>query len=157
MARCDCLGPQCLDWHVKPHLRNARPNEEHPGAYVADCPVCGTNMSVAVGERQRIVVCCHHKPACTWLAIRAALIRDGVPVDCLGVPKQDEAELVDQIDALYQKDMGMAERQWRVYSLIKGLGGELPPPRKYPGGRRGFFRDSRVSFRQGYDSAGPHR
>lgn len=155
MGRCDVPRSECLNWHVKGYLRDPKPSGNAPGGIAASyrclCPVHADterSLSVSVGEKARIIWHCHAD--CNDLAVRAALVRDGVSADCLPVPKEDTQELVDAILSLYHKDLGHAEMRMRIYSLVNGLGGEAPARRAYPGGRRGFARDAGVSHSDVY-------
>ena len=157
MGRCDIPRAQCLNWHVRDCLREPKASGDLDGGVIASyralCPAhpdTDRSLSVSVGEKVRIVWHCYAKgidgkPLCTALAIRAALIRDGTPAECLPLPKEDEECLADQIAKLYAAEMDRSERQWRIWSLVQGFGGELPPKGRYLGGRRKFARDAGVA------------
>lgn len=163
MGRCDVPRTECLNWHVKGNLRDPKESGDRVGgvvaSYRAHCPSHSDSkrsLSVSVGEKARITWHCyaldiHGKQLCSPLAVRAALIRDGAEADCLGMPKDAEQDLVDQIAKLYAAGMDRAERQWRIWSLVQGFGGELPPKGRYLGGRRKFALDA------GVDSADLYR
>lgn len=160
MARCDVPRSQCLHWHGRPHLRDPR-QQERGGrkcdSYRANCPAhddTARSLSVSTGEDQRIVWHCF--AGCDPLDVRAALIRDGWSPDCLGVPKDAEQVLVDQIRGLFAKHITSTELRWRIFSLVSGFGGELPPKGRYPGGRRGFADDCGVGRAELY-RRGLHR
>jgi hypothetical protein len=163
VARCDVPRAQCLNWHIRDYLREPKESGDRLGGVIASyralCPShddTDRSLSVSVGEKARIVWHCYAKDLsgallCTPLAIRAALIRDGAEADCLGMPKEDEQDLADQIAKLCGTDVHHAEARWRMYSLAQGFGGELPPKGRYLGGRRKFAQDA------GVDSADLYR
>lgn len=131
---------------------------EGSDSYRALCPAhpdTDQSLSVSVGERARIIWHCF--AGCEPLAVRAGLIADGASTGCLPLPREVAEELVDQLTALYGGEMGHAELRWRIYSLLRGFGGELPPKRGYPGGRRGFAREAGVSPADAYGLRGHDR
>lgn len=143
MARCDTAPRECLDWHIREHLRDPR-EASKPGSYRALCPAHDdTTHSLSISALDhRVTWQCF--TGCETLAVRGELIRAGVPPGCLPVPKREADELVDQIRSLYGKGLSHAELRWRVWSLVEGFSGEMPPPGRYPGGRRQFTRDAGV-------------
>jgi hypothetical protein len=157
VARCDIPRAQCLNWHIRDCLRDPKESGDRLGGVVASyralCPShpdSEHSLSVSVGEKARIVWHCytkdiHGKLLCSPLAIRAALIRDGCEADCLGMPKDDEQDLIDQLAKLYAAGLHHSELRWRIFSLVQGFGGELPPKGRYLGGRRKFAADAGVA------------
>ncbi len=150
MAACDVPRRQELHHHIKEHLRDPRQATDPQGkpldSYRAFAPCHddrSRSLSISVGEKQRIIYQCF--AGCHALAVRAALIRDGVDEGCLPVPRAVTEELVDQLQVLYGKDLPGSEIRWRTFSLINGFGGEKPPPGRYPGGLRRFARDAGIS------------
>jgi hypothetical protein len=159
VSRCDVPRRECLHLHGRPNLRDPRQAKDEHGrpidSYRALCPAHDDHehsLSVSIGEKQRIVRKCF--AGCSDVAVRAALIRDGWDAGCLGLSRADEADLLEQITVLYAKNLHHAELRWRVWSLVQGFGGEMPTLGRYPGGRRGFFRDAGTGYRQAYDAGG---
>jgi hypothetical protein len=153
VARCDVPRRECFHDHIYGHLRDPKPSGTDADSARALCPAHADterSLSVSVGEHQRVVYHCFGH--CDELAVRAALIGDGVHEDCLPISKAREAELLDQVKALYAKGYGHAELRWRMWSLVSGFNGEMPPRRGYPGGRRGFASDAGVGHSDFYGS-----
>ena len=143
MAHRDIPSRECYHDHCYSHLDQPRPGG--PDSSRSFCPAhddTERSLSVSAGKSQ-VVWRCHAD--CSQLAVRAALIRNGMHPDCLPVPREQKAEVVDAITALYAQGLGAAELRWRIYSLVQGFGGERPSRRRYPGGLRGFARDAGVS------------
>jgi hypothetical protein len=162
VGACDVPRRQCFFHHCLGHLRSPRLQKDPAGKALDSardfCPAHNDrerSLSVSVGERARIIWHCH--AGCDPLAVRAALIRGGIPAGCLPIPKADEDNVVDQITALYAKGLSPPELRWRTYSVVQGFHGEMPPRRGYPGGRRGFARDAGVSPADLYGLRGPAR
>lgn len=146
MAACDAVRRECFTWHVVGRVPSPKVTSSGDSARTY-CPVhddTTASLSISVGEHQRIVWHCH--AGCSQMAVREALINVyGISRDCLPIPKAESGEVLDQMRDLYTKGYSNPEFKWRVWSLLNGFGGELPPRGAYPGGRRGFAHDAGVS------------
>jgi hypothetical protein len=142
-SRCDAPGRQCYTEHVFPRLDSPKPKDDYSTR--ARCPChadTDPSLSVSVGRNDRVVWQCF--AGCNPLAIRAALIRSGVPPGCLIVARPVQDDVVTQIIKLYEAGLSHAELRWRVWSVLSGYEGKLPPKRRYVGGRRKFAADAGV-------------
>ena len=102
-ASCDRNIPaaECLFDHIRPHLTRAQAVEpdsaDFTDGYDAICPAHDDgrrSLRVSVGHF-RVYFKCY--AGCDELAIRAKLIKDGVPEHCLPITQQRRADLVDQL------------------------------------------------------------
>lgn len=136
-AACDRNLPagECLEWHIRPHLAKA---EIYRGdaakgfgdGYSARCPAHDdghASFTISVGLRC-IWYQCHGN--CDQLAVRAALIRQGVPAECLPVSRERKAELVDQlVGVLASPDIDHGHARMLALALARGMPG-LPKGRE---------------------------
>ena len=96
---CDVPPRQCLEWHIKPYLKDPRPSGDGNG-YRALCPVHDDRehsfgVSVASSAKKRIVWNCF---ACkNRVRVRRDLIRAGVDPGCLPLSAAEKADLLDQL------------------------------------------------------------
>lgn len=132
-AACDPNLPaaQCLEWHIRPHLVKAQIYKGDPAkgfgdGYRARCPAHDDgdpSFTINVGLRCLWYQC---YAGCDQLAVRAALISDGVPPRCLLVPKERSAQLADQLaDVLTSGGMEDGHKVLLALAYIRGMG-ELP-------------------------------
>src|SRR5580700_2009682 len=102
---CDAPPRQCLEWHIKPKLKKARPVVDDNGVltgYRALCPAHNDrhhSFSISVTDDGRWIQ--YQCFACkNRRRERNGLIGDGVPERCLPVPAREKQELLDFLDAL---------------------------------------------------------
>ena len=126
-ASCDRNIPaaECLFDHIKPHLVQAKPVEpdsaDFTHAYDCICPAHDDgrqSLRVSVGHF-RVYLKCY--AGCDELAIRAKLIGDGVPADCLPITRQRKADLLDQLGGVTQdSDMEHGHKVLLIAAMLRG-------------------------------------
>ena len=103
---CDALPRQCLEWHILPKLRKARPIVSDDGVLTGCRALCPAHIdrhhsfSIGVGDDGRWIL--HQCFVCkNRRRERNALIDTcGVPRGCLPVPASEKQELLDFLGAL---------------------------------------------------------
>jgi len=103
---CDLPARQCLEWHVKPHLASPKPAGNGKG-FRALCPVHDDSehsfgISLADSSRQRLTWNCF--AGCTRTRIRAVLISNGVPGDCLPLVTKEREDLLTTLRSILTAD-----------------------------------------------------
>lgn len=126
--RCAVTCPDAPDWclqdHIRPRLDGWRETPGTPGQFHAICPVHGgrkTSLYIRAGDRgRRIVSQC--KAGCPAAAVRAALVRRGVPDGCLPrVPGQrTEDELAATIIAICAAVPPGRARELAIIAAVHG-------------------------------------
>ena len=126
-ASCDRNIPaaECLYDHIKPHLANVKSVEsdstDFSHCHDALCPAHDDDrrsLRVAVGNA-RIYIKCY--AGCDELAIRAALIRGGVPGYCLPITQRRKEELLDQLtDVTQNSDIEHGHKVLLVAAMLRG-------------------------------------
>lgn len=95
---CDVPARECLEWHIKPRLKGARPKTDENG-YRALCPVHDDHepsFGVSIGDNGKVLYGCFK--GCDRLAVRRALIDDyEIAPECLPIPHKDTREVLDEI------------------------------------------------------------
>lgn len=95
---CDVPARECLEWHIKPRLKGARPKTDGNG-YRALCPVHDDHepsFGVSIGDNGKVLYGCFK--GCDRLAVRRALIDVyGIDLACLPIPLKDTREVLDEI------------------------------------------------------------
>ena len=126
-ASCDRNIPaaECLYDHIRPHLTQAQAVEpdsaDFTHGYDAICPAHDDgrrSLRVAVGY-SRVYLKCY--AGCDELAIRAGLIKGGVPQHCLPITQQRKGDLLDQLAGVTQDpDMEHGHKVLRVAAMLRG-------------------------------------
>jgi hypothetical protein len=130
---CDARDPEhCLHDHVRPWLKEAKPNDRGDTySALAPCHDDTTrSLSVSVGDRRAIIWNCF---ACrerlgndmAQIRTRSALIRAGVPARCLPMTRTQSEGIVDQVRDIIHGDGGLPDRMFRLAVLLE-CGGEMP-------------------------------
>ena len=127
-ASCDRNIPaaECLSDHIRPHLTQAQAVEpdsaDFTHGYDAICPAHDDgrrSLRVAVGY-SRVYLKCFAE--CDELAIRAALIKDGVPQHCLPITQQRTGDLLDQLaDVTQDPDMEHGHKVLLIAAMMRGM------------------------------------
>lgn len=95
---CDVPARECLEWHIKPRLKGARPKTDGNG-YRALCPVHDDHepsFGVSIGDNGKVLYGCFK--GCDRLVVRRALIDDyGIGPEHLPIPNKDTREVLDEI------------------------------------------------------------
>lgn len=130
--RCGAAdAAECLDLHIKPHIRGA--TYTHVGLTVRGYAPChaDTKPSMTVGVRgDRIVWNCFacekvYKHTEAQQRTRNALIQAKIPVGCLPMAKRDSDAERDAIRELVFGKDSHAHKLLRIAALLEGYG-ELP-------------------------------
>lgn len=129
---CDAPPRQCLEWHIKPKLKKARPVVDDDGqvaGYRALCPAHNDrhhSFSISVSDdgkfiRYQCFKCNNRKRE------RLALISEcGISERCLPVPAKEARELLDHIIQLLAADTdNHAEIRLRAMAAAEGYN-DLP-------------------------------
>ena len=129
-ASCDRNIPaaECLFDHISPHLTDTKPVEpdsaDFTHGYDAICPAHDDgrrSLRVAVGYSRVYLKCFAN---CDELAIRAGLIKDGVPERCLPITHQRKADLLDQLNSVVaDPDMEHGHKVLLMAALMRGMPG----------------------------------
>ena len=129
---CDDDPRFCLGDHIRPHLEGWSSSGPRSHEYQACCPVRThadrhPSLSVGIGDRRRIVWCCH--AGCSEADVRAALVRAGVPDGCLPRVRaqRTEDELVTALTVILEqqppgplRDLLIATLLWHRGKLPRG-------------------------------------
>ena len=95
---CDVPPRECLEWHIKPRLKGARPKQDGNG-YRALCPAHDDHdpsLGVSIGDNGHVIYGCFKE--CDRLAVRRALIDVyGIGPEHLPIPRKDAREALDEI------------------------------------------------------------
>lgn len=120
---CDFPPLQCLEWHIKPHLEEPKPNGT--GSYRARCPAHDDDepslgVSVANSDKKRIVWNCF---TCkNRVKVRRALIRAGIDPGCLPLTTTEKEDLLDELYRIATADTpDHGAVRFSIVSALEGL------------------------------------
>ena len=95
---CDVPPRECLEWHIKPHLKDARPKTDGSG-YRALCPAHDDHdpsFGASIGDNGKVIYGCFK--GCDLLAVRRALFDVcGIDLEHLPIPHKKTREVLDEI------------------------------------------------------------
>lgn len=153
---CDAKAA-CIHDHVKPWLKDPkRSNDGRSYRALAPCHSDRTrSLSVSIGFGGRVVWDCF---ACTkrlgkeaaQTETRNALIRAGVPAECLRRPADDAAKFESVVNDLIFGADSHAHKVLRLAAYLRGYGFDLPGGAEL----RTLAEDCGVSLREAYKARG---
>ena len=123
-----CADENCVHDHVRPHLREPKPTAGGGYRALAPCHEDATHsLSVSV-DHGRVLWHCH---ACAnrigsekaQRLTRAAMIRDGVPAQCLPRPADEARDLEAEIRGIVFGTDSHAHARLRIAALLEGHDG----------------------------------
>lgn len=145
-----CGTPECVHDHVRPRLRQPRPNAAGNGyRAVATChDDHERSLSVSLGGSGRVIWHCF--AGCDSEKVHASLIRLGVPSRCLHRPAEDQAAFEEAVAALAFGKDSHAHVRLRLAAMLRGFGDELPRGAELAQ----LAEDCGVSLREAYKARG---
>ena len=99
---CDVPPRECLEWHIKPKLKGARPKTDGNG-YRALCPAHDDrdpSFGAEIGRNGKVIYGCFNG-GCDLLAVRRALIDVyGIGPEHLPIPRAAQDSLVERLERI---------------------------------------------------------
>lgn len=127
---CDSPPRECLEWHIKPRLKGARPKEDKNG-YRALCPAHDDHepsLGISIGKNGLVIYGCFTKE-CDRLTVRRALIDVyGIGPEHLPIPRKEAREALDEV-----RDILIMPTKEDTYVRLKALA-RIDGYRKMPRG-----------------------
>src|ERR1039458_8965068 len=145
---CDA-GRACIHDHVFPRLDAPKPKADGGYKALAPCHDDRTHsLSVSIGGTGRVIWHCF--AGCDSETTRKALIKAGVPGECLRRPSDDAARFEEIVNWLVFGDSAHADKVIRLAAYVRGYGDDLPGGAEL----RTLAEDCGVSLAEAYRARG---